>query len=109
MAITNCTVLVILKLLGFHHISDWRLFLSTLKILRSIISVFAKEYQKSLVLPLFLVVFAIVFWFVAIPPISGLEIPAPAGPTYGASIDIMAKTLGSQPVFGSGLETFHVT
>ena len=65
-----------------------------------------KEYQKSLVLPLFLVVFAIVFWFVAIPPISGLEIPAPAGPTYGASIDIMAKTLGSQPVFGSGLETF---
>jgi tetratricopeptide (TPR) repeat protein len=65
-----------------------------------------KEYQKSIVPPLFLIVFAVSMLFIAIPAISGFQIPIEANPSYGVSLDVMAKTLKSWPVFGSGLETF---
>ena len=65
-----------------------------------------KEYQKSLALPVFLIVLAIAMWFVTVPAIDGFQIPTEVNPSYGASFDVMTKTLKNWPVFGSGLETF---
>lgn len=65
-----------------------------------------REYQKSIALPIFFIVFAIAMWFVDVPPVSDFQIPVEVNPSYGASLDIMKETLTNWPVFGSGLETF---
>lgn len=64
------------------------------------------EYQKNIVIPLFLVVAAVALWLIPVPAPRGISVPPEISPSYGASLDIMAETLKNQPVFGSGLETF---
>jgi tetratricopeptide (TPR) repeat protein len=65
-----------------------------------------KEYQKSIAIPIFFIVFSIAMLIVDVPPVRDFQIPVEVNPSYSASLDVMKETLANQPVFGSGLETF---
>ncbi|MDP3764761.1 MAG: hypothetical protein Q8Q95_04030, partial [bacterium] len=64
------------------------------------------SYQKKVLLPLGIVIFSVLMWFITAPQIKDLSMPAEINPSYGASFDILVKNWSEKPVFGSGLETY---
>ncbi len=64
------------------------------------------SYQQKVLLPLGIVIFSVLMWFITAPQIKDLTMPAEVNPSYGASFDILAKNWAEKPVFGSGLETY---
>lgn len=66
-----------------------------------------RGYQKSVLLPLVVIMLAAVFWFVGpLPVTKDINFPAEVSPSYGTSWNVMVQSLKAKPVFGSGLETF---
>lgn len=63
-------------------------------------------YQQKVLLPLVVIMFSVLMWFINAPQIKDLNMPAEVNPSQRASLDILVKNWKEKPMFGSGLETY---